>query len=131
MADEIKDNFESMTIAQLMQVGKVLTELKSEKLPVLTSLKLVKLVRFIAPIESRYLTFCTEQAKRLGELTKDEPPNYKFSTESAAEYNAAVKAESEKQVVVSENLKIKISDLQSLQLSIETVNGLFPILSDM
>ena len=131
MADELKGDFETVTVEKLLSVGKVLNELKSEKLPVLTSLKLVKLVRFIAPIESRYLTFCKEQAARLGEPSKENPQQYTFATEEArVEFNAASKVEAEKQVVLPENLKIKVSELQSLQFSIETMNALFLILSE-
>lgn len=116
-------------MGQMVAVQKALVDLKSEKLPAKIAFSVAKLNQFVTPLVVRYSQYRTKMLQKYGVPIDDTNEKFRFeSVENASEFQAVVNAEESKQVVLPENVRIRLDDLTHLSITPESMEALLPVL---
>lgn len=108
----------TITVADAMNASQGLEEIKTEKMPIKTAVKIANLIRFLHPICQKHGVFRNAQLNKWGVPVNDPSNSFSFATpENRAAFEGAISEDLAAQVVMKLSLKLSSADLESVKLS--------------
>jgi len=124
-------NNDTNTLLDVVQSSKALNALKDEKFDVSATAKLVKLKKWLNPYVQDWAEYNNKELARLGVQDEKNPEQYTFSGDNGKEYNKLMESYCSKEILIPDRLKLQLSDLKDLKLSLTVLEQLCGVLKDM